>query len=294
MINIDKIQNEVNLFFDPQCIPCIINQAYKAAQLFTNGNKELQFNILKEACSEVETINGEYSAPLFSAKIQSILEKNLKLTNPYKSIKDKNLENAKIFLPVFNYIYKSSKDRLEAAVKIAVLGNTIDMGANPDFDLEDEVNKLSSGEINLRDFKKFKEDLSSASSVLYIGDNYEEALFDKYLLELMKDKNLVFAVRSHPVLNDITLEDAERLGINKICRVIESGSKIAGTDIRNCSNEFMEIYNNADMVIAKGQGNYETLLDEKRSIYFLFKVKCDVIARRSGLSVGQSVLHYKN
>ena len=116
-------------------------------------------------------------------------------------------------------------------------------------------------------------------------------MFDKILLKQLLPKRIVFAVRSKPILNDITLEDAKTLGIDKICEVMESGSKIAGTDLSQCSPEFLNFIEKADLVIAKGQGNFETLLNVERPIYFLFKVKCDVIGRRSGLPVGRNALY---
>jgi uncharacterized protein with ATP-grasp and redox domains len=278
------------MFFDPACIPCIINQSYNAAKLFTNGNKDLQLKIIKEACEEVKKVNSDFTAPLFAKNLQEIVEKNLRIKNPYKKIKEKNLDKAEKFIPYLSALLENSEDRIEWAVRIAAAGNIIDIGANPNFNILDEINKISSDNIDLSELPNFKNDLENSNFILYIGDNYEEALFDKFLLDELKDKRVVFAVRSQPILNDITLIDARNLGIDKICEVIESGSNIAGTNIKECTNEFMELYRNADMIIAKGQGNYETLLNEERPIYFLFKVKCEVISQRCGRPVGKGVL----
>ena len=278
------------MFLDPACIPCIINQSYNAAKLFTNGNKDLQLKIIKEACEEVKKVNSDFTAPLFAKSLQEIVEKNLRIKNPYKKIKEKNLDEAEKFIPYLSALLENSEDRIEWAVRIAAAGNIIDIGANPNFNILDEINKISSDNIDLSELPNFKNGLENSNFILYIGDNYEEALFDKFLLDELKDKRVVFAVRSQPILNDITLIDARNLGIDKICEVIESGSKIAGTNIKECTNEFMELYRNADMIIAKGQGNYETLLNEERPIYFLFKVKCEVISQRCGKPVGRGVL----
>jgi len=280
------------MFFDPQCIPCIINQAYNASKLFTNGNNELQLKIMKEVCKAVDGIDMNFTGPLFSLTIQSIVEKNLGISNPYGSIKQSNMKRAEKYIPFFKMMMEASKDRLDTAVRIAIIGNIIDLGANHNFDIEYEVNRIASDSLDLSMLPIFKEDLNKSGLILYIGDNYEEALYDKFLIQELLPKKVVFAVRSKPILNDITLEDAKRIGIDAFCKIIESGSTIEGTDLKQCTPEFLELYNNADMVIAKGQGNLETLFDEKRPIYFLFKVKCDVIAKLSGYALGKGVLLY--
>jgi uncharacterized protein with ATP-grasp and redox domains len=281
------------MFFDPACIPCIIEQAYKAAVYFSEGDKALELKIVKEVCEEVKVVNENYTAPQFSIKMQSIIERNLGRTNPFEKQKKANIAKAKKILPLISEYFEKSTDKLEAVVRIAIAGNIIDIGANPDFDIVAEIETLGNNNVELTELPRFRNAAKSAKLILYIADNYEEALFDKFLLTSLAHCRVVFAVRSYPILNDITLEDAEELGINKICEVIESGSKIAGNDLSVCNEKFIEIFNEADMVIAKGQGNYETLLNVNREIYFMFKVKCKGIADRSGLSVGKGALLHK-
>lgn len=280
------------VYFDPACIPCIINQAYRAAKLFTNGDRNLQLKILKETCEKATIINEVFTAAHFSAVIQEIVEKNVKTNNLYESVKESNLKIVEDYLPSLNSFMKDAADKFDMAVRIAITGNTIDVGANPNFDLRTEIKKIVSKNINRDSIEKLREDVTKAKTILYVGDNYEEAVFDKFLLKELAEKDLTFAVRSKPILNDITLEDSKNLGIDKICKVIESGSNIAGTDLNKCNQEFIEKFNNADVVIAKGQGNYETLSDEQRPIYFLFKVKCEPIAEHAGSAVGSSVIYY--
>jgi uncharacterized protein with ATP-grasp and redox domains len=194
------------------------------------------------------------------------------------------------YIPFCREMIEGSKDRLDTALIIAIIGNIIDLGINSHFDIEYEINRIAANKIDLSFLPRFKNDLEKAGLILYIGDNYEEALFDKFLLIELGPKKVIFAVRSKPILNDITLEDTRRIGIDKMCDVIESGSTIAETDLKQCTSEFLELYKRADMVIAKGQGNLETLINETKPINFLFKVKCDVIAERTGYPVGNGVL----
>lgn len=276
---------------DPGCIPCIINQAYKASRLFAHQDTELQLKIVKEACAVILTLDGEFSAPQFSSYIQSLIIKSSGIDNPYQKLKEENLIKVRRYIPYLETMVENSADKLEMAIRAAIAGNTIDYGANPKFDIEGEVNRITANNIDLKLLKQFKNDLSKSSLILYIGDNFEEALFDKILLKQLLPNRIVFAVRSKPILNDITLQDAKQLEIDKICKVIESGSEITGTDLSQCSSEFQDLFERADMVIAKGQGNFETLMNSKRQIYFLFKVKCEAIERRCGLPVGTSALY---
>ncbi|MCU0373099.1 MAG: ARMT1-like domain-containing protein [Ignavibacteria bacterium] len=280
------------MILDPACIPCIIKQANYILNISVKDNNKLQLKILKEICSEIYRAADNLSAPYFSARTQAIIGKYRNTENIYRLIKENNLRKIKKYRLFVRTMIEKSDDRLETAVRAAIAGNAFDLGANPGFDIEYEINRISSSEYHLPALTKFKSDLRKAKLILYIGDNYEEALFDKYLLEELSYINTVFAVRSRPVLNDITYEDAVRLKLHKICRVIESGSSIPGTDLRECTPEFLNLFRNADIVIAKGQGNYETLADEKRPVYFLFKIKCNTVERRTGFQKGKGVFLY--
>ena len=287
-----KGKKSSNLSFEPDCIPCIVKQAYNTSKLSVKGNKNLHIKILKAIFSEIQTVNQNSSAPYLASVIQSTIKKITGNKNPYAKIKLNNYKKIKQFYPFIEKMIDGSHDRLETAIRVAIIGNIIDLAANPDFDIEYEINRIASSDFYLSDLAKLKNDLEKAKLILYIGDNFEEAFFDKFLIKEFHSIKTVFAVRSIPILNDITLEDARKLKMHKICKVIESGSKIAGTDVKKCTPEFIEYFQKADIVIAKGQGNYETLINEKRPIYFLFKVKCDVIAKKSGYSKGKGILLY--
>ncbi len=275
----------------PACIPCIVKQSYTLSRLLGVEDKNIQSQIIYDTINSLLNNKEVSTAPHFSIKLQSILNKNLNGHSSFKEIKEKNKSNAEKYLKYLETMIEAADDKLEMAVRISITGNTIDLGANPNYNLEKEINIITSSKINLDSFDKFKEDYKKAKLILFIADNYEEALFDKFLIEQLKPKEVVFAVRSNEILNDITLEDAKRLGIDKLCKVIESGSRIAGTDLDECTAEFLDLYKSADMVIAKGQGNFETLLSANRSIYFLFKIKCLVISEICGYPVGTGLLY---
>jgi len=272
-----------------RCIPCMVQQAYNAATLATTDENK-QKDIINEICELIPGIPETISPPALSRKIQDITVKHTGIKDPYKDIKEKNYNSTLRFVPYLKTYLESSKFPLEEAVRIAIAGNTIDLGANPDYDIDAEINKLSSNNIILDDFHSFKTDTEKAETIIYIADNLEESIFDKLLIEKLQPKKIIYAVRSQPILNDITLEDIPKTRIGSLCTIIESGSVIAGTILSNCSEEFLKIFNEADVVISKGQGNFETLEDCQREIYFLFKVKCEVIEKYCGHPIGKSIL----
>src|SRR3972149_1999011 len=262
----------------PGCIPCIIKQAYNFAKMTGISDSEIRNQILYETMNELLANKNIKTSPHFSVILQSIIDKYSDVKQLYRKIKQQNFQKAAKYIDYLTHLIEGSDDKLEMAIRVSIAGNTIDMAANPDFNIEKEINFITSGNINLDFLNKFNDDYRKAKKILFIGDNYEEALFDKLLIKQLLPKEVVFAVRSSEILNDITIEDAKRLEIDNLCKVIETGNVIAGVDLDNCNNEFLELYNTADLVIAKGQGNFETLFNAKRSVYFMFKIKCDVIA----------------
>jgi uncharacterized protein with ATP-grasp and redox domains len=278
----------------PECIPCIIKQSLFAAKAAKIYDKKIQMDILKQISNEINFIEKYETAPEFSSKIQSIVKNFSAINDPYEEMKEINLKKALKFIPYLKNYINDSEDKLEEAVRAAIIGNIIDLGANPDFNLEDEINRISSNNIVLNDFPIFKKEVLKAEYILFIGDNTEEALFDKLLLEQLHPKKIIYAVRDNPILNDITFELAIRIGLNEYAEIISSGSKIAGTDLKQANETFKMIFNNAPVVIAKGQGNFETLENCSRKIFFMFKVKCDAIAKHTGYKIGTSVLYKKN
>ena len=277
----------------PECIPCILNQSLYAARTAKINDEKTQMEIMKHVIRELNNIDNFETAPEFSVKIHNIVKAFSGIDNPYEEIKVRNLKRALKFIPYLRTYINSSDDKLEQAVRAAILGNVIDLGANRDFNLEYEINRISSNNIVLKDYLSFKEEVYKAEYILYIGDNAEEAVFDKLLIEQLKPKKIIFAVRDNNILNDITIEFAKKIELDKLAEVISSGSKIAGTNLKETNKVFNEIFLNAPVVIAKGQGNYETLLHEDRPIFFMFKVKCDVISKICGYPIGTSMLFYK-
>jgi len=142
-------------------------------------------------------------------------------------------------------------------------------------------------------FEELKKALSEAESVLYLGDNAGESVLDRILIEEIKAP-VIYAVRDIPVLNDATYDDAVASGIGESAEIVSSGTTAPGTILRTCNDNFLEIFRNADVVISKGQGNYEALSDVDRSIFFLLRAKCPVVAEDLGVKDGDLILKGMN
>lgn len=186
----------------------------------------------------------------------------------------------------------TARDPLHAALRFAAIGNAIDLGANPDCDIEEELTRLHDSDFDICDYPEFQHALRQARHILYIADNAAETVLDRLLIERMQ-KPVIYAVRSRPIINDATFEDAQQAGLHEIADIIPSGSDAPGTVWGLCSEEFKQAFMTADLVISKGQGNYETLSDQDRSMFFLLKVKCPVIARDIHIETGSLVLKKK-
>ena len=142
-------------------------------------------------------------------------------------------------------------------------------------------------------YAKFKKSIEKASLILYIGDNAGETVFDRILIEQLLQMNkskIVFVVREKPIINDATFDDVKKVGLDKVATIISNGSDAPATILSQCSSEMLSYYQTADLIISKGQGNYESLSGRPENIFFLFKVKCPVIARKSGYDIDSPVV----
>ena len=285
------------------CIPCIMRQALDAARLSTNDEKTQRI-VLEQAMSflidfiQSDSLNNSLPPPHIARHIDRIVKEITKCEDPYHEIKVKyNQIVLKMYSELKNRVENSSNP-LFVAIRFAIAGNIIDFGANGGkFDLEATFKEALTLEFAVCDYDVFCDNLKVAKTLLYLGDNAGEIVFDKLLIEEILKKyklKVYYAVKSEPVINDATKEDAMQVKMNDVAEVIDSGSDAPGTILNLCSEKFLKIYNNADIIISKGQGNYEALSEEnKKEIFFLLKAKCALIARHLGVKIGDMVLNAK-
>ncbi len=234
-------------------------------------------------------------APEVARKNQHQIKELLGIEDPYKDIKIRSNQYLLDKYPYFRDLIKNSKDPFDTALRLAIAGNIIDYAANPDFDLEGTIDKVLKEDFAINHSAELKKKLKTANTVLYLGDNAGEIVMDKLFLEHLELPNVYYAVRNAPVINDVTLEDARQTGIDKHATVISNGYDAPSTILSRVSKEFMEIYTKADVVISKGQGNLEGLLNERNpKLFFLLMVKCNMIAEKFDVKKGDFVVAKRN
>ena len=270
------------------CLPCFLQQTLRAGRIATDDEKIIK-QLLDDVGMMLKDIPLDNTPPETGMLIYQKVSQITGNKDPYKKIKKANIDKALSLYPEMKKLVDRSNDKLLAAIKLAIAGNVIDFGVNRAFDIEEEIAETVNKKLVLKDYEDFKDVLCKAKEILYIGDNAGEAVFDKILIEQLK-KPVIYVVRGCPVINDVTFQDAVSIGIDKLARVISSGTPAPGTILKTCNPDFIKLFKSADMVISKGQGNYEGLSGENRSIFFLLKVKCPVIARNIGAKVGDVIL----
>ncbi|MFW6224243.1 MAG: damage-control phosphatase ARMT1 family protein, partial [Bacteroidota bacterium] len=195
-----------------------------------------------------------------------------------------------------------SPNPFRTAVKHAITGNIIDFGGRHDIDenmIMREIDRKRSRALYIDHSKILRGKILNAEKLMYLGDNCGEIIFDKLLIEeivkLNPEIEVTYVVRGAPVINDIIMEDALQVGMNKLARVIDNGYEGPGTELENCTPEFTKEFMDADVIISKGQGNLESLFDsDHKGLFFLLMVKCEAVARRVNAKMGSQVCLYKN
>ncbi len=278
-----------------ECIPCFIRQGLDAAKLITDDEK-IQEEILRKTLTLASKMDLKQSPPEIGQKIHRIIRQVAKNDDPYLEIKQKYNSLALKMYPQLKQKIENSDNPLETAVRLAIAGNIIDYGVNSSvgkIKVKDTIDKSLTAPLDKKDLEQFKNSISSAEHILYLGDNAGEIVFDKLLLEQLPLEKITFVVKGSPTINDATMQDAATTGLTEIVEVIDNGSDAPGTILNDCSENFQQKFEKADLIIAKGQGNYETLSDVDKEIFFILKVKCPVIARHLNCEVGSSILKRK-
>lgn len=263
---------------DYRCFFCFTRAVEKLLQKEPVSQEEKGL-IVDKMITAYQNSRNNFSAPEFSREINLIIQKYSGNNDLYKEEKRETNNLAISMLPELTLITEKSDDRFNTALRIAIAGNIMDFAANDNFNLQETVQKTLKEDFAIDHSVQLKEALKNAGSVLYLGDNAGEIVFDKLFIKTTGLQNVTFVVRGGAVLNDVTAEDAEYTGMKEIANVISNGYDAPSTLPDKSSEEFCDYYNKADVIISKGQGNLEGLyhLKDKR-IFFLLLVKCDVIA----------------
>ncbi|HEC34280.1 MAG TPA: DUF89 family protein [Chloroflexi bacterium] len=270
------------------CYPCFLRQALVAARM-TGADERMQRAVMASVLDALRQIEPSNTPPEIADQIHRIVRLETGNSDPYRAVKEASTRQALNLYPRLKALLAEADDPLEMAVRLSIAGNIIDLARNQEYDLEEATERVLVQSFAVDDGAAFRKALSVAGWVLYLADNAGETVFDRVLIETL-DVPVVYAVKGSPILNDATIEDALAAGIDRVAEIVSTGSDAPGTVLGLCSEEFRRLYHGAELVIAKGQANYETLSEEGPKVFFLLQTKCPVIARDVEVPVGSIVL----
>ena len=290
----ERKERKMKTYFD--CIPCFVRQALDAAR-FATDDEQTHEKVLRKVLHLAAELDMSESPPIIGQQIHRMIRELVGTKDPYHKIKRQFNNIALKLYPELRKRIIESDDQLETAIRLAIAGNIIDFGVNSSVD-ESNLHKAISESLTV-DFDNaqigsFKEATEQAEEIFYVTDNAGEIVLDRLLIEQLPYEKVTLVVKGSPVINDATMEDANLAGLTRVVEVIDNGSDGPGTILETCSKNFRNRFEDADLIIAKGQGNYETLSDIDKNIFFLLKAKCPVIARDLGCQVGKMILRKSN
>ncbi|MFZ5641229.1 MAG: damage-control phosphatase ARMT1 family protein [Bacillota bacterium] len=265
-----------------ECMPCYLNQCINAME---KGKvpKEDQAGILAGLLPEVAKLDPALTPAENSTVILHKLVSRLGGRDLFAEAKRESNRLAAEQLPRLKRMVRESSDPLFTALQFSVAGNVIDLGLFEDYDLAGAIDDVLKYNFARSDYKEFRRLLETAGTVFIIGDNSGEIVFDRLLAEelLAMGKQVVYGVKGGFILNDATMEDARQVGLDQLVRVVDNGADYLGTVAGKCSKEFLELLGRSDIIISKGQANYESLEGTRLAggkTFFLLKAKCPVVA----------------
>ena len=264
-----------------ECIPCYMRQALEAIRMVTDDTK-VQEEILRKCLVAASQFDTDHIGMFTHRRIHTIIKEFAPRVDPYREIKRRFNAMCLDMVDEARRTISKSRSPFETSLRIALAGNIIDFG--PGAELDEEVirrvlKQALTQKLDGDAVRTLQETIFNGNRILYVGDNAGEIVFDKLFIEQLPTEKITYVVRGGPTLNDSTMEDARMVGMDTVVRVITTGVDMPGAALPFCSEEFLDEYEKADLVIAKGQGNYEALSDEKKNIFFLLKIKCPIIAR---------------
>ena len=267
----------------PDCYLCFLRQALSIAQRF-GLDDEARVRVIKRVLAVLLELDPHDTPARMATGIQEIIREETGSDDPYATLKERSTQEALALLPTLRSLVQSADDPFYTAVRLAIAGNIIDYGAMDGYDLQASVERALEEPLGIDHTTALREAIARAEWVLYLSDNAGETVFDRLLIEQMETP-VYYGVRSGPASNDATEQDAVAAGLHEVARIVPNGSNAVGTLLDRCSEEFRRLFAQAEVIIAKGQANYETLSGGGRRFFFLLQAKCDIVARHAGVPV---------
>ncbi len=274
-----------------ECLICQIKALPKRLELF-NIPEEKRNVLVTEFIREIADIDLDKSySPEVTRNLLEKLKQHSGISDPFEKEKEESIRELMAHYDEFKNRIAESGDPFDTALRLAIAGNIIDFGPTHNFDVWGTIDKVLHSQFAVNDSTKLRTEIAKAQTILYLGDNCGENVLDKLFLETLNHPNVYFAVRDQPVLNDATLKEASEIGLPGIATLISNGDDTPSTLLHRVSPDFKKIYDSADLIISKGMGNYEGLMDESDPrLFFLLMIKCPMIGRKIGAPEGSFVV----
>jgi uncharacterized protein with ATP-grasp and redox domains len=267
------------------CYPCFVRQALNAARR-AGGDSQRQLSVVRHSLALLQSLEPEATPPEIAHRLHGIVRAEIGASDPYRQAKQESTRQALALYPILKDRVRLSSDPLDCALRMSIAGNIIDLGAADDYEnLDQVIDRVLSQPLAVDHRARLFTALEGADHILFLADNAGETVFDRIFIETLT-LPVVYAVKKNPIINDATGKDAHEAGLDRVATVIDNGTNAPGTVMALCSKEFIEAFQAAPVVIAKGQAHYETLSDAAPKVFCLLQIKCPVIARDIGAPVG--------
>ncbi len=278
-----------------ECLPCVLRQIISTARV-AGADEETQRRIVVEGIKVLAEVDLNRSPAEVSFDCMKLTYELLGNDDPYRAQKAEQNRRALAHCERLANAVAESEDPLLTSLKLAAAGNIIDSGIQSGYNLDATLERILARPFGVDDYPLFRERLAVAKTVLYVADNAGEIVFDRLVIERLGEVETTCVVRRSPVINDATRDDARQAGIDRVARVIDPGVDSLGIPLARCPAGFVGEFERADLIISKGQANFETLeeygSDERFSgkMFFVLMAKCDCVARLLGAKTGDAVL----
>ena len=275
----------------PECYACLMRQALNTARSATDDLAR-QADALRETAAYLVQADASQCPARFSQPMYDIVSRVTGVADPFAALKRRTNALALELLPEVRAQVVRSRDPLAKALHAAAAGNVIDAGITRGFDVRKDMRAMLQEPFAINDLPLFQSLLKRGTRLLYLADNAGEIVFDALAVDRLRrfGATVTVAVKSGPIINDATLEDAQAAGLPELCTVLETGSADIGVDWNRAAPALRAAYDAAEIVLAKGHGHFETMCDAPRpGLFFLLKAKCPVVAQALHVRVGDLV-----
>ena len=287
---------------EPECIGCLFNQMLRAFRLVEPDiSRDKVLSAQKKLMQYLMTVDiDETASPIIGKTAYGLVAETLGIKDPYFDLKKRYNQIALGFYSEAQKIVRESEDPLFKALIVAALGNTVDLATQHKIEIIEDIKNFNNNKLAINDYPKFKESLEKADHLLILGDNCGEIVFDKLLITTIQsffpNLEIIYSVRSAPIINDATTEDAQMVGLDKLVKIVEA-SPTPGIDLKSSTEEFKHyFYLDGGIILSKGQGNFESLYKlpiPQKDLYYLLKAKCILMERIFQVKIGDLIFKKK-